>query len=506
MLNPYMAELAGPIVERYLTHPNVLDHLAGLCTYPRSELLSSHARHFLPGFVLARRTDMIEEIARAEQRDPVICLAEAAGPILAAIFQRPTEKEQTAALAHYLGLISAQSSVASAVTPAELIADASVDILVFLVIAAGSPAPDQRARANQGLERMCKAMPRAVPGRKLTVADVLEEHLLAVVLKLSEQLNDMNGRSSMADKQKMLAGLAELVRKLGGAVAAAAPQIVAILSSTLPVPELAHATMLTWDVFAHAVPVTVANEHVGALSAALVRDWPTLSPPTRTIAVAVLQYQVIDLADQFGAAFKDVADLSGLEGMAAVADQLKRLRDGVSFEGRLEAMLDRVASENDVVEYQGLHDLRSVLVAERESVHRLTVGDAFSPVVGRIVSTLVRSASRVEVSRDRVRDLAFDCLGILGAVDPDRFVMSADEPAFVVLRNFRDRDESISFALYLIQHVLAPAYRSSNDTRHQHGLAYAIQELMRFCGFTIDVVTAIGADGAAADAAKLALR
>ena len=58
--------------------------------------------------------------------------------------------------------------------------------------------------------------------------------------------------------------------------------------------------------------------------------------------------------------------------------------------------------------------------------------------------------------------------------------------------NFVDEAESFSFVLHLIADVLVGAFRSTSDIKYQGHLAFAIQELMRFCKFSPGLVSAPG--------------
>ncbi len=54
-------------------------------------------------------------------------------------------------------------------------------------------------------------------------------------------------------------------------------------------------------------------------------------------------------------------------------------------------------------------------------IRELAFGDVFDPMVGDIMRSLLSIACRDGEGADAIRLLAFDCIGILGAVDPDRF-------------------------------------------------------------------------------------
>lgn len=58
----------------------------------------------------------------------------------------------------------------------------------------------------------------------------------------------------------------------------------------------------------------------------------------------------------------------------------------------------------------------------------------------------------------------------------------------VLASNFTDREESVDFALHLLQDELVGAYRSTYDSKHHQFITYAIQQLLKFCGFAQELI------------------
>jgi serine/threonine-protein kinase ATR len=198
---------------------------------------------------------------------------------------------------------------------------------------------------------------------------------------------------------------------------------------------------------------------------------------------------LVDNASNFANSVQDFADLSGIPELASAQKRLIQIRKP-EFSSRLDNLSLRIASENEAVSFQALRETRLLFAAERKKLHALSVGDAFNPAVGRMARALIRVAVRARDSSDETSGLAFDCIGSLGAVDPDRLEMPPDDSTYTPMSNFSDPDDSIQFALHLIEDVLVGAYRASNDTAHQTALAYAIQELVKFCGFDTSLLGA----------------
>ena len=102
-----------------------------------------------------------------------------------------------------------------------------------------------------------------------------------------------------------------------------------------------------------------------------------------------------------------------------------------------------------------------MLVEHKDFARELASGDIFDPFVGQILSALFAAACRDGDDTEALRLLAFECISILGAVDPDRCEIGLSDPRMIMLSNFTDEGESVVFALHLIKDILVGAFRST---------------------------------------------
>jgi serine/threonine-protein kinase ATR len=99
------------------------------------------------------------------------------------------------------------------------------------------------------------------------------------------------------------------------------------------------------------------------------------------------------------------------------------------------------------------------------------------------------AAARDDDNAEPLRLLAYHCLGIFGAVDPDRFELPSGDENAALFSNFNDENDAVAFALYLISDVLVGVFRSASDLNYQTQVAYVIQELLKFCKFTPNILS-----------------
>jgi serine/threonine-protein kinase ATR len=264
----------------------------------------------------------------------------------------------------------------------------------------------------------------------------------------------------------------------------------ATLQVTLGVPELSDVTLDSWFTFLKTLDHRDALSHAGPTSASLVSYWQLLSPYGREVSGKIMRYLVLEIEN--GADIKgldDIVDVSPIGELSDVQARLHTLRRGWSVEDRLYRLLERVSSDSSTVTLQALKEVRSLLDEQRNFFQCLASGDFFDPLIGRTLRILSSVAARDVDGIEDVRLVAFECIGAIGALDPDRLDSGMGDSRPIVLKDFADEDESLNFAIHLIRDVLVSAFRSTSDMGYQTNLAYAIQELLKFCQFNVSLMS-----------------
>ncbi len=265
----------------------------------------------------------------------------------------------------------------------------------------------------------------------------------------------------------------------------------ATLQTNVTVEGVSGVTLEVWNDFLRALEPEESRAYFGTTSATLIYLWPSFSPLFRKAAMNALDYMINKVGRNVQGALNDVVDFSHIPDLEKLYNQLQRRRGERPPEMVLSNILQRVESPNYVMASQSLVDLKTFMLNHKVFMHGLTSGDTFSPLVGKILLVLFSSSSRDNDDAEPLRLLAFECFGILGAVDPDRTYIPTPE-TLVLLTNFADEKETVTFAVHLITSLLVDAFRSTSDTKYQGYLAYGIQELLRFCSFTPSLVLGNG--------------
>lgn len=258
----------------------------------------------------------------------------------------------------------------------------------------------------------------------------------------------------------------------------------ATFQTMVSVPELCEVTLQSWHTFLATLGPVEAGPHVGPTSAAIITSWNSFPFQAKQVAIELMKFMTQDIGGDTGRHLDDIVDISSIPELGDVHKRIQTLRSRWTPKEQLQRLLERSSNVNLTVAIQSMRELKAFLLAEnRTLITDLTSGDMFDPVIGQTVVALVAAACRDGDGTESLKVLAYECIGILGAVDPDRCEPSTKQPRIIVKNNFHDEDESIQFALHLICDLLVGAFRSTSDIKYQSFLAYAIQELLKFCQF-----------------------
>ncbi|BGP12911.1 hypothetical protein JCM10213v2_000828 [Rhodosporidiobolus nylandii] len=480
LVQPHFAVLS-PVL---LTSTATLTAALNCFHQSRESLLRITREHTLPGIILRDQKDLLEQVSAASGAEvaQMLCDPPVASAVVAHLFMQREDLRirglQT--LVREMGGVRLDA----------LINSVNIPLVYKLALELGDEDPTVAAQA----ERALKGVERARTGHEtesISLPEILKNAIVGLLSHMNRGLHDAAHHRPLRDKQKIIRSLDAITQR-----------IMATLQTALELPGLRLVTLHAFGSFLRSLKFADIGPFIGPTTASFVRLWPDLTEAERASAKATISYLVVENADNLSHHAKDVADLSGIGSLEQASSRLQRNRALWDFEQRSGHLLDRIAGENDVVTLQALRELRSVLERSTEDLQKLSAGDSFNPFVGRLVAVLLGAAVKDGPENEHVRNAAFECIGIVGALDPDRFELPPVEQPPVVLENFENNIETIDFSLRLIEDLLVGAYRSTNDTKHQEFLAYAIQELLRYGGFTADLLLT---DGSGAEVNPVAM-
>ncbi|KAI0068558.1 hypothetical protein BV25DRAFT_1792048 [Artomyces pyxidatus] len=486
LIYPYMGQISPFLVSKWSSQPALLLEFCRFLSVVPADFIEATLQHTLPQLYGACELVVLDQISEDLGTKASYLFLKHANYILPHLFMLQGPGQTNQALTFVLKLLN-ESTDGGVIDVQAVVRSQTVQLLGTLVNTLGDVDEGKVLAATQALHKVEAILSIPPKGRQRQPSEVLpsflKSHMLGIISHMIDLLHDVQGKKSAASKQQTLRGLGAMTSIIGPAISGVAPQIMATFQIMVGHADLAETALDSWLIFTKTLIPSEIGPHAGPTSASILANWPTLSYRGREVAHEILRYLVLDIGKTLDTHLDEIVDLGSVPALAEVHAMLCTLRAHWKEGDKLRKILDRALNDSTVVAFQALRELKTLLAEQRSFFHDLASGDIFSPIIGRILVALFSAAARDGDGTEEMRILAFECIGSLGAVDPDRFDFNMGDPRMIVLKNFTDDEESTTFALHLISDVLVSAFRSTSDIRHQTNLSYAMQELLKFCGF-----------------------
>lgn len=232
------------------------------------------------------------------------------------------------------------------------------------------------------------------------------------------------------------------------------------------------------------------------LLAVFTQTWPLCSTREKDLIKMVIQ-DAITRHEEVVMTDYTMPTLSYIPELESIAKRLDSWRDKAAPRFLLEILIRRCSHETAVICNRGLLELRDFLVKQESFIHGLIMGEICDKLVTQLLRCLLDLTAKYHDTDSEIIGLAVECLGIVGAVDPSRTHAAKEIVDMTLRHNFLDAEESVAFAMALIEQQLIGCFRAATDTKAQGYLAWAMQELLVFCGLTsqlLDTSKGLGAD------------
>ena len=178
-----------------------------------------------------------------------------------------------------------------------------------------------------------------------------------------------------------------------------------------------------------------------------------------------------------------IPSLARIPLMSKFEEELGRLKAQTDVKHQYIAFSQRCQDENAVVVKRALIELELYLFEFQGVLHAAAVNEQTDDFVSPLVRAILDACIRFRSSGDEINVLCARCLGLIGCLDPTRVEASKEENTMLLLSNFDKVEETTDFVILFIRKILVKAFLSTTNPRSQGFLAYAMQELLRFCQF-----------------------
>lgn len=378
---------------------------------------------------------------------------------------------------------------------AALITASKVGLLIRVSFELGHENPEVRSKAKKVIEvveekdwQHNNSSKRVTERRSL--ATFLQQHILAVLSEINKAIMDTGQRITLGTKAKHLRSLSMLVELLQPIQSTVLSQIISPLNMALNLRGLRiHALRVLKSIIDLLEPMQLESL-VGHLVQSLGGLYLNSNKPEQDIILGILNHLLVQSQDKLRLVFPDVGALPTIPDFEQMNIILQTAKTANGFEQQLQGLTDRLGSEDSELARQAIVELREFLMAKEERLLAMATGDdqESNELLSNLVLTLLSEISRFRGLDAPVPMACAECLGIIGAIDPDRISGRRAGTTTTVYANLNDLEESRNFVCELIAVQLVGKSRSIGDVPSESHWAFTLQELLSFCGITKDVL------------------
>ncbi|KZF22699.1 hypothetical protein L228DRAFT_247070 [Xylona heveae TC161] len=482
---PFWRSVAIAAVKDLQNRPQIAQLLSDLFTIKVSDLLIQTQIYTLPYLVLHQRSDLIQRIAQARGVSVrVLCLDKSnLAAILALLLVHPsTDVEKTT-----MALLYRASPDLQGADFMDIVASDPITLTYELLRAAGEGDDTVRPKIHQAIQLVAKLVhskPSQTSQGKRTnfLGPFFETYVLGIMSLFSEIINDAKERQPSLEKRRCLKAIEEMIRISKSHCANALPQICACLQSALDVDDLRDQAFSTWATMVMILDEQEIKSLLDPTFSVILQYWNLLNPPMRQRAYEVVE-SLLDhhnsLIERFG---ETLPALSSIHELAEFDTQLERIKSTMDLGERFQAFSERCQSENLAVVSQALVELVSFLRKNATFLHETAVSEQPDPVVAKLMRSILNACVRFNKVLPSLAGTCAECIGLIGCLDSNRVEAPLEKRDILVLSNFEAADETVEFVLFFLEEILVKAFLSATNTQAQGFLAYAMQELLHFCG------------------------
>ncbi|KAK9360773.1 hypothetical protein V1504DRAFT_453911 [Lipomyces starkeyi] len=319
------------------------------------------------------------------------------------------------------------------------------------------------------------------------------KNILGIFSRFSDMLYNVHKKLHWMEKLQCLRGIAATIRFAKERAVAAIPQICSCLQSSLENPILQEPALLAWMNMIKYFGSNDVRKLLQLTVSVIFNYWDMFSPRSKMVArnmlELIIQTDVLQLVKitEMPSRSESIPELKEI-----VSNMTRKLRPVSSDLSHLQGLTERCRHENFSVVHEALLELRSFLIEKQFSLYSMSLLSSPDANITDIFRTLLNVCHRYTNTRIEIAKLGAECIGWLGSPDTSKLNDHSDVQGIVVVYNFEEDAENIDFVLIFLDQYLVPAFRSSTDTKAQLFLAYAMQQLLKFCGLNPTTVTPAG--------------
>ncbi|KAF9122997.1 serine/threonine-protein kinase M1 [Mortierella sp. 14UC] len=477
------------------------DWLGALYTWTglgQNNFLSQHVSGMIPKLIILRSGELIEKLATLMKKDAGTLCFEQLDHILSEIFMH--EDDGIGSSIDLLRGLLEQGGERQIVQSdiAALIALSKVGLLIRVSLELGHENMEVRNKAKKVIEIVedndWKAFKQQSGSKKATerrsLALFLQQHILAVLSEVNKAIMDTGQRVTLGMKAKYLRSLSELVELLQPIQSTVLSQIFSPLNMALNIQGLRIHALRVLKSIVDLLDPTQLDSLLGHLVQSLGDLYPQSSTSAQTIILDILDCLLVQSQEKLRLVLPDIGALPKIPEFEKMNTILRKAKAEDGFEHQLQGLIGRLDSENSELVRQAVMELKEFLLKNEERLLILTTSkdQEANGLLSSLVMTLLAEVGRFRGLDALVPMACAECLGIIGAIDPDKISGIRPNVTTTVYAHLNDTEEARDFIGELITVQLVGKSRSIGDVPSESHWAFTLQELLSICGITKGVL------------------
>ncbi|GKZ51429.1 serine/threonine-protein kinase M1, partial [Aspergillus brasiliensis] len=485
LFRPFWRTLSVTVVRNFQSRPYMAEQLCDLLGMKVDDFLRLTETYVLPYLVLTRKREVIIRVGAAykDTKTPFDICSEKnnLASILAFLLSQPSPNPEESVMS----ALSEVDAAFSGRSLAELLRIEPILISCDLLKGLGDLGEDKGKRFLRALHLLAVLVPRKsghAPRQADLIGHFIEEHVLGIITQFAHAVNDFQIRQPLIEKKRNIAAIGEMIKVARGHISSALPQICACLRSALDIQELCNNAFIVWRVLISSLQEEEVEPLIDQTLSIVIRYWDNFTEDTRKQASELVGYIMQSHHDLVRDIFDTMPSLASIPILSKHEATLNSMKEKMDVRSHFVAFIRRCQNDTATVVEQSLRELVPYLSQNEEFIHRSVLSEIPDPVVAQLTRSLLDCCVKFNTSSDVITTLSAECLGLIGCLDPNRVDTVREKKGILVLSNFDSMEETFDFILFFLQNVLVETFLSASNTRAQGFLAYAMQNLLRFCG------------------------
>lgn len=320
--------------------------------------------------------------------------------------------------------------------------------------------------------------------------EFLLQYSLGIIAKMQDEIMIDEEMSSIFQKVQVIRGLKTLIQLIGPAISSISPQVMGVLQLIIDDKALWNAGLDGWQCFVFNIPKDALKDLFLQIAFNLMQIEPRCDSVQSMSLVRIFEYLIVDNSKTLADQFPRLPEIPSKPQWSRVYQSVKSICAGQKQGlGQVRDLIAQLSHDNITVVAQSVTKLRQILIDEQSELQAMLLSDSIEPWIKDMVLQLFDTCHKYNGMKGEITKIAAECLGVLGAVDPARInVEFPSDGIFGAHLDLSTTDNILRFMCSLIEHYFAPTFRATQNPKLQATLAFTIQETLKWCGFSREVV------------------